>query len=322
MLAILGRLFGAPVFALLGARGEVLHLVIRYMDIWFLGLPLFALSMIGTSLVRAVGNAAIPGVVMTVGSVLQVLIEPLLIFGLGPFPKMGIEGAAMGFVIARAVSFALCYYVIVVQERLLTTTLGGIIGSLRSIMHVGAPVVAGFGVGSRIGSLMVMIVMAVASTSGPFIGQNWGARKYERVNTALSIANKFAMAWGVAAFVLMLLLGKWLVSLINDDPTVVETANWYLVITPLSIGFMGMTAIASSCFNAMGQPIPPLVISIARMFVVYVPMAILFDYWWGYVGIFVATSLSSMLLGIVAWFWNRHAIVVSRSRQSLQEAVV
>ena len=76
-----------------------------------------------------------------------------------------------------------------------------------------------------------------------------------------------------------------------------------------------MTAIASSCFNAMGQPIPPLVISIARMFVVYIPLAILFDYLWGYVGIFVATSLSSMLLGIVAWFWNRHAISVSRARQ-------
>jgi putative MATE family efflux protein len=348
ILTALGRAFSEPIFELLGARGEIIGLVIAYMDIWFLGLPMFALSMIGTSLVRAVGNAAIPGVVMTVGSVLQVIIAPFVIFGLGPFPTMGIEGAALAFVIARTLSFALCYYVIIFQERLLTSATADIVNSWKSILHVGLPatatslimpvsmgiitrllaghgppVIAGFGVGSRIGSLMVMIVMAVASTSGPFIGQNWGAQKYDRVDTALSLANRFAMAWGVVAFVVMLLFGKLLVSLINDDPLVVEAANWYLVITPLSIGFMGMTAIASSCFNAMGQPIPPLVISITRMFIVYVPMAILFDYLWGYVGIFLATSLSSVLLGIVAWIWNRHAIEASRrSRDMVAEAVV
>lgn len=339
-LAILGRMFSAPIFAVLGAKGEVLHLVIQYMDIWFFGLPLFALSMIGTSLIRAVGNAAAPGIVLMVGSVLQIIIEPLLIFGIGPFPKLGIEGAALGFVIARAGSFSLCYYVLLFREKMLTTTLTGAVASWKSIMHVGIPatatnlimpvslgiitrllashgatVVAGFGVGSRISSLMVMIVFAVASSTGAFVGQNWGAQQYDRVNKALSFANKFVMAWGVVAFVIMLLFGRMLVSLINDDPTVVEAANWYLVITPLSIGFMGMTAIASSCFNAMGKPIPPLVISIARMFVVYVPLAILFDHLWGYVGIFVATSLSTILLGIVARVWNRQAIAAARSQQ-------
>lgn len=344
-LAVLGRLYAEPVFELLGAKGHILELVIRYMNVWFIGLPLFALSMIGTSLVRAVGNAAIPGIVMAFGSVLQVTVGPLLIFGLGPFPKLGIEGAAWGFVIARTLSFSLCYFVLIFQERLLTRDLGEMTRSWRSVLHVGLPaiatnlimpvsmgiitrllashgakVVAGFGVGSRIGSLMVMIVIAVASTAGPFVGQNWGARLYDRVNEALSLANRFAMAWGVIAFGIMLITGKWLVSLINDDPVVVEAANWYLVITPLSIGFMGMTAIASSCFNAMGQPIPPLVISIARMFVVYIPMAILFDHFWGYVGIFVATSLSSVLLGVVSWYWNRHAINRWRQRETLAGA--
>lgn len=340
-LAVLGRLFGTPVFAVLGAKGEVLHLVIDYMDIWFLGLPLFALSMIGTSVIRAVGNAEVPGIVMTVGSVLQVTIEPFLIFGLGPFPKLGIEGAALGFVIARTMSFAICYYFVIFEEKLLTGTMTGVIASWKSIMHVGVPatatnlimpvsmgiitrllaahgaaVVAGFGVGSRISALMVMIVMAIASSSGPFVGQNWGAQKYDRVDAALSFANRFSMVWGLVAFVLMLVFGRFLVSLVNDNPTVVAAADWYLVITPLSIGFMGMTAIASACFNAMGQPMPPLIISITRMFVVYVPLAILFDYLWGYIGIFAATSLSSVLLGIVAWFWNRHAITRFRSRQT------
>ena len=340
LLAILGRAFSAPVFAMLGAKGEVLKLVIQYMDIWYIALPPFALSMIGTSLIRAVGNAAVPGIVMAVGSALQVIIEPLLIFGIGPFPHLGIEGAALGFLIARVASFALCYYVLIFGEQLLTTSLSNIMDSWKSIMHVGipatatnlimpvsmgiitrllashgAPVVAGFGVGSRISSLMVMIVFAIASSSGPFVGQNWGARLYDRVDTALSLANRFVMAWGVFSFLVMLAFGRMMVSLINDNPIVVEAANWYLVITPLSIGFMGMTAIAGACFNAMGQPIPPLIISIARMFVVYIPLAILFDYYWGYVGIYIATAVSSILLGVVSWFWNRHAITSHRARQ-------
>ena len=162
---------------------------------------------------------------------------------------------------------------------------------------------------------MVMIVFAIASSSGPFVGQNWGARLYDRVDTALSLANRFVMVWGLFSFLVMLAFGRMMVSLINDDPRVVEAANWYLVITPLSIGFMGMTAIAGACFNAMGKPIPPLIISIARMFVVYIPLAILFDHFWGYVGIYIATAVSSILLGVVSWFWNRHAITSHRARQ-------
>ena len=65
----------------------------------------------------------------------------------------------------------------------------------------------------------------------------------------------------------------------------------------------------------MGQPIPPLIISIARMFVVYIPLAILFDHFWGYVGIYIATAVSTILLGVVSWIWNRHAITTHRARR-------
>jgi putative MATE family efflux protein len=345
LMAFLGRTYSGAIFQLLGAEGRVLALIKLYADIWFLGFPLFALSMIGTSLIRSVGNAAAPGIVMTTGSVLQVIIGPFFIFGLGPFPEMGIEGAAVAFCISRAISFSLCYYIIIFKEELLTSSLQDIIGSWKSILHVGLPamatnlimpvsmgiitrllaghgpeVVAGFGVGSRIDQMMVMIVMAVSSSIGPFVGQNWGAEQYERVDMAQSLATRFSLAWGAFAFVFMLLAGEFLVSLINDDPIVVETASWYLVIIPLSIGFMGMTAIASSSFNAIGKPLPPLVISILRMFVVYIPMALLFNHLWGYVGIFIATSVSTVILGVLAWQWNRHSLAKLRRQRETTEA--
>ena len=153
-----------------------------------------------------------------------------------------------------------------------------------------------------------MIVMALSASIGPFVGQNWGAHKYDRVKAAISMANRFSLLWGLFAFIFMLLFGEFLVSLINDDPKVVETAATYLIIIPLSIGFMGIMAVSSSCFNALGKPMPPLIISINRMLVVYVPLALLGDYLWGYVGIFIATSASTILMGSVAWYWNRVVI--------------
>jgi putative MATE family efflux protein len=325
---------------MLGAEDEILNLTVMYINIWFLGLPLFALSMIGTSLLRAVGNAAMPGIVMTLGSILQVLISPLLIFGIGPFPEMGLEGAAWSFVIARTCSFLLCYYCVIFQEKLITRSLDGILDSWQRILHVGLPatatnlimpvsmgiitrllanhgpeVVAGFGVASRVDSIMVMIVFALASSAGPFVGQNWGAGKFDRVDKALSLCNRFSLVWGLIAFIFMLLFGESLVSLINQDPLVVESATWYLLIIPLSIGFMGIISIASSCFNAMGEPIPPLIISVFRMLIVYVPMALVLDHFFGYVGIFIATSISTILMGALAWYWNRAALRKARAQR-------
>ena len=116
----------------------------------------------------------------------------------------------------------------------------------------------------------------------------------------------------------MLLAGEYLVTLINDDPKVVETAANFLIIIPLSIGFMGITAIASTCFNALGKPLPPLILSINRMFLVYIPLALLGDYLWGYIGIFIATSATTILMGIVAWYWNK--LIIRREILRMQAA--
>ena len=78
----------------------------------------------------------------------------------------------------------------------------------------------------------------------------------------------------------------------------------FFYIIPLSIGFMGMMQIASSCFNALGKPTPSLVISILRALVIGVPLAVLGNYLYGYVGIFIATAITNVVVGLLAWQWN------------------
>ena len=336
-------LWSHHLFAAMGASGHVQLLATQYTHVWFIGFPLFALSMVGTGLIRSVGDAAYPGYVMTLGSVLQIIIGPFLIFGWLGLPALGIQGAAWAFVIARTISFAMTWWWFARKERMLVFDLEDFRASATAILHVGAPsvltnlvpsvssgiitsllatfghgVVAGFGVASRVDSLVSMIVIAIASSTGPMVGQNWGARKFERVHESLRLCYRLCLAWGLLSGLVMIVGGRFLVSIINADPVMVATAVAYLSVVPFSAGFMGVMQVASSSFNALSKPVPPLVLSMVRMLVLYVPLAWLGAYLWGYPGIFYATAAANVIMGIAAWYWNKVMIAaaIARATQS------
>lgn len=228
---------------------------------------------------------------------------------------------------------AISFYWLIYRERLLAPTMEGIGESWRSILHVGLPsmatslvspvasgiitrllaghgaaVVAGFSIAMRADMFIMMILMATASAIGPFVGMNWGARRYDRVRKAIQIVNGFCVVWGVFCFLFMLFFAEAIVGMINDDPDVIRSATLYLLIVPFSIGFMGLQSVATSTFNALGKPIPSLILSMARMAVLYVPVAIVADHFYGFVGIFFATSATSVVVGIWAYFWLKRLI--------------
>ena len=327
-----GLVFAQDLLALLGAEGEVRAMSTEYLRIYMLGFPLFMLSMVGSTLLRATGSATSPGVVMAGGSVLQIGIAPLLIFGLYGFPELGIAGAAWAYVASRVFSVSL-YLVILIRVRMISLSLTDLGKSWGAILHVGGPatlssltfpfsmlvitrllaghgdaVVAGYLVASRVETLVHMVIWSASSSVAPFVGQNWGAQNYQRVRIALRQVNFFCLGWGVVTFIVLALAGEAIVRLIDPDPTVVAVAAAFFLIMPLSIGFMGVMHVATYCFNALGQPFPPLVISLLRTLGFYVPLAILGNYLWGYVGIFLATALSNVVLGVGAWYWNRMAV--------------
>ena len=303
------------IVGLLGATGEVRQMATDYLTVFAIGFPLFMTSIVGSMLLRATGNVASPGLIMAIGSVGQILLCPILVFGWFGAPELGIAGAAWAYVISRGLG-SVAYAVLIARQYLFRWTLRGLGGSWLAIMHVGGPaigsglvmpvsmfiitrllsahgdaVVAGYNVASRVEMLAHMILWSASSSVEPFVGQNWGAGLVNRARRALKLTNNFALWWGVFTFVVMVTCGEWVVTKwISTDPVVVEVAVWFFMIIPLSIGFMGMTQIASSSFNALGKPFPSVVISLLRTLVVYVPLAILGDYLFGYIGIFVATA--------------------------------
>ncbi len=324
-------------FTLIGAEGHILELARAYMLIWCFGFPGFGLSMVGSGLMRSIGDPAFPGYVMTTGSVLQVLVAPPLIFGWFGLPALGIEGAAWSFVIARTSSALLTAWWFVARERMIRWSLHRLGHSIRAIVHVAVPasaanliqplsmavitwllagygtsVVAGFGVAGRIEAVVNMVVIGISASAGPLVGQNWGARLYDRVNEALRLCYRYCLMWGGLAAFIMAAGGAFFVGLISDDADVVRTATLYLYIVPISIGFTGMVNVANGSFNALSRPGPPLVLSVLRMLVVYVPLAILAARLFGYVAVFVVTALVNVLFGIAGWWWNRRTLTLLR----------
>lgn len=334
-----GVLWIEPFYALLGASGEVLEMAVDYSLIWLIGFPIYVLGTVGGLLLRGIGNGAVPGFVMTAGAALQIAIGPVLIFGWWGVPAMGIEGAAVAFVIARMAGFALALYWIVARDRLVTSRLDGIWKSWRAILHIGVPaaannlippasaaivtrllaehgdlVVAGFGVATRIELVFWMIMAAVASSVGPVAGQNWGAGLYARVRQVMRTSTIFCIGWGAFSFAVLWLTVDSIVSLINDDQVIVEIAGLYLIVIAFSLGFVGIQNAASFCFNALGKPGPALMLSIIRLIVLYLPAAIVANAWYGYLGIFWATAIVNVVAGVISWIWNTSAIAEARTR--------
>ena len=327
-----GFLLAENALRLLGARGEVLAMATEYLRVYLLGFPLFMLSMVGSTLLRATGSAASPGIVMTTGSAVQIALGPLLIFGTLGLPTLGIAGAAWAYVASRVFSVAL-YAVILTRVRMVSWSLAGLWPSWVSILHVGGPatasslvqpismlvatrllaghgheVVAGYTVAARVETMVHMVLWSASSSIAPFVGQNWGARNFGRVREALRLANLFCLSWGVVTFAVLAAVGERAVGWIDPNPTVVAVAGLFFLLIPLSIGFMGVMQVATACFNALGRPLPPLVISLARTFALYIPLLLLGDYLWGYAGVFLAMAATNVLLGAFAWHWNRVAL--------------
>ncbi len=336
-----------PLFTALGAGPALLPLVRDYMVIWYLGVVYLVVPMIGMSAIRATGDSRLPGLVMGGSALLNIALDPLLIFGLWGFPRLELEGAAIATVVARAVTFVIALWVLHRRLGMLTFDWPGAAGiarSWRAILHVGLPAagtnviiplasgvvvaliarfgadaVAGYGVALRIESMTLVVFYAMSAIIGPFAGQNLGAGKRERIFQALRLSVVFCFAFGALAAVVLWLAGRPLAALFSDAPQVVAVASAYLWIVPLSYGGAGVLMTVNAAFNGLGLPGHAVIISLLRMLGVHLPAAFLGASLFGIEGIFGAAALANLSVGIGAYLWLRRACArQARDRAALR----
>jgi putative MATE family efflux protein len=328
---VVGMMTIDPLFVLLGAKPEVLPLIHQYMQIWYLGMVFLVVPMVGNSAIRAIGDARFPAIVMVVAGVINLILDPLLIFGWLGFPKLGIQGAAIATVFSRMVTFGAAIWVLHSREQLIRWEIprwSELVESWKEILYVGIPsagnqmvgpvtigivtamvsifgnaVIAGFGVASRIEAFAMVGIFAVSAGTSPIVGQNWGAKKYARVYQVVRLAFRVAIVYGLVITVVLLALSEPLTLAFNKNVEVSRAASMYLWLVPVSYGAMGCFMIASNTFNAIGRPLPASVLTILRAFVVYVPVAYFGRWLFDEKGVFAAACFANLIAGGTAYLW-------------------
>ena len=336
LISFIGYLLIAPLFRLLGAPEDMLPLIEGYMTILYLGVPFVVVGMVGISTMRATGDTRLPSMLMVLASVVNIALDPILIFGLGPIPAMGLNGAALAALLARSSIFLGTAWLMKTRMDLITFNkprLPEMLQSWRGILHVGLPAagtnaiipiatgvitamiaqygpetVAGFGVASRIESLTLVLFYALSAIIGPFVGQNVTANRADRIYRALWLCTLFCLATGIVIAAGLGLAGGWLAALFSDHEQVVSVASQFLLIVPISYGPYGMVMVMNAAFNGMGKPMPAVHISLARMVVIYLPIAFVADYFFGYAGIFAAYAVANIATGILSYVWARASV--------------
>jgi putative MATE family efflux protein len=321
-----------PLFTALGARQELLPLIGDYMKIWYLGMVFLVVPLVGNSAIRASGNTVVPSLIMTFAAATNTLLDPLLIFGWGLFPALGIKGAALATTIARAGTLMASLAFLHFRERLLVLTFPGLKGMVRSwssLLSVGLPAaatnlisplsvgfvtslvagygasaVASFGLASRLEAFALIAPLALSASLGPFVGQNWGAQQYGRVKRALQLSFWFCLSWGALVAILLGTAAPEIAAWFDSDPEVVASTTVYLKLVPISYGALGIVFTASSVFNALGKPLPALGMSLVRLLLFYIPLTYLGSRLFGLFGIFGAACLSNGIVGLAVWLWH------------------
>lgn len=329
----IGLLTIDPVFRTLGADDNTLPMIKRYMRIYYWGGIFLVVPMITNSVLRASGDAKTPAMIMTTAALLNVILDPILIFGLFGFPRLELEGAAIATVLSNVGTMIASVSAIVFREHLLTLSSlapGLILDSWRRILHVGIPsmtsslvaplttafityqvaqfgqeAVAGFGVASRVEGLSLLALMALSAATTPFVGQNFGARNFDRVQAGVHWCYRFALIYGLTVAAALALAAGLIAGVFTENARALDTAQMHMRIVPISYLALGAAMTANGAFNAIGKPMPAMFVSLSRTILVYAPLAFVLAKLFGLVGVFAAACTANFVAGSLGLVWFR-----------------
>lgn len=327
---IIGELTIEPLFRTLGADALTMPYIRDYMRIWYAGVPFVAIPMIGNNAIRALGDTKTPSIVMMVSASVNILFDPLLIFGIGFFPELGVAGGALATVFSRMITFCVALYILGIREKAISfkkVTFSQILISWKAILFIGFPnaiarmilpigvgiitrliagygvdIVAGYGIATRLEYFSLAIIQALVSVMPIFVGQNYGAKKYSRIKESITLAGKFSLLYGGFIYFVLFIIARPLAGLFTDVETVKDITVLYMRIVPLGYGFQGIVLMSNGTLNALQRPFQAAFLNLLQMLLIYVPLALVSSRFFGIYGIFGSLAFSYLLTSGLAYY--------------------
>ena len=301
LIAIPGSIYAGDLLALMGASENITSNMSGYARIMLGGNISIMMLFIINAIFRSAGDAAVAMRVLWVGNIINIILDPCLIFGIGPFPELGVKGAAVATTTGRGIAVLFQLYLLFFGKkrirltlshlvvnfriigRLFRISLGSIgqnlisttswIALVRIISVFGSEIVAGYTIAIRIISFVLLPSWGISNAASTLVGQNLGARKPER-------AEKAVMVTGIVNMILLGIVGVILVafplpfvSFFIKDPAVINAGSTCLRI--VSIGFIsyGFGMVLVNSFNGAGDTSTPLKINFVAFWMIEIPLA-------------------------------------------------
>ncbi|MAX32362.1 MAG: MATE family efflux transporter [Halomonadaceae bacterium] len=332
-------------FSLLGADATLMPYLDAYMGVWYWGAALVIAPRIINSVLRAHGNTLAAGLSMGAAAVLNLVLDPLLIFGVGPVPAMGVAGAAL----ATVLSWGLMTLGLICQPRLRGLialrglSLSALAESWQALGRIALPAavtslftpvamalvtrivadhghaaVAAFGVGSRLDAIAQIVALALSMTLSPLVSQNLGAGQLARVRRAIGGCLGFVLVWQLAIWAGLQGLAPWLTARYAEGPEVGEVLRAFIWLVPLGLGAQGVVILSVSSLNALHRPRDAMALSVVRLFVLFVPLAWLGSRLAGPQGIFTGMLTANLIMAGIAW-WRLRAVLARQCQPQGQK---
>lgn len=333
--AVAGFIFIIPVFKMMGAGSALMPLIWKYMAIWYCGLPFLGMMMIGNACVRATGDTRFPSAMMISMSVMNAIIDPFLIFGWGPFSKLGLAGSAVTMVISSYLMAVISMWFLIFRKQVLVAPIWhkDITASWKRIMHVAIPsmisnqispisaaiitgmaagfgkeAVAALGVATRIESMSTLVFYSIGAGLSIFAGQNFGAGNYGRIYEAVRAGVKYALCWGVFIATVLWVFAYQIPEFFDKNENVIGYTAKYLHWVPVTYIALGVMIVYNAMLNAIGRPFRATTLILMKAIVFYVPLAWYFQQHMGFAGILLALVMTNIAVGALAVVWNRRAL--------------
>ncbi|NPE30179.1 MATE family efflux transporter [Methanococcoides sp. SA1] len=326
VMTILGVVYIEPLLRMFGATETIMPFAYDYTKIILYGTIFFAFTMTLNNIVRAEGNARVAMLTMVISAGLNIILDPIFIFGL----NMGIKGAAIATVISQMVS-ALCllYYFTkgmssfnfhiryfvphpeILKEMVTIGTSSFARSASGSLMVIvinnvlavygGDVPIAVFGIVNRLFMFTFMPMIGIVQGLQPIVGFNYGAKNYARVISSTALAIKITTLVSIAGFLLLFIFPTQLFSIFTTDQELIEAGKTAMRIMTLALPLVGFQIIGASIYQTLGKAKPAFFLSISRQVLFLIPLVLILPRFFELQGVWMAFPLSDGLSFLVTF---------------------
>lgn len=331
ILAILGFFNAETILRLMGAKAEVLTLGISYLQVIFVGSITLFFFFIFVSILRGAGDALTPTLVLVLSTVINIILDPFMIFGWGPFPEMGVTGAAVATVIAQLVGVVIGMEILVkgrshlhLHTRYfkpnwdyivrimkigipssiqmgLRSTMGVILMSI--VAAFGTFAIAAYGVVFRLIMVLMMPGFSMSNSAATLVGQNLGAGNPDRAAKSAWLTAFYYAIFMLTVGSLGFIFAPLLVSIFNSTPEVVQIGTTFIRIVVFPHVFVAFGIVLGRSMAGAGDTISPLIITFITLVIIQLPLAIILPKFIGLKGVWYAYLVANIAVGILAMTW-------------------